>query len=615
MIAMGNRAAEIHAARRRQYFVRGVAFAVASGICYGLYTGFLTLAETQGVWGEWFGGGAWGGGHPALSAFVVSFALAALAGGLNDFFSGVWSLVVCAKNRQLGDLRKTMMTKPGRIMMLCAALGGPLATTAYIAGLNAATAAGNPGVIVPIAALNCAIGAVLGRVLFKQELGAHKVVGIVVCLVAGGLIGGASFAAIGPEALIACVFALIAAFGWGFEGCVAGFGTILIDYRIGIAIRQTTAGVLELIVMFPLLTLLGGEAANLGGIAAAALTSPALPIFALSGFFAMPAYSFWYKGNSMCGAALGMACNGMYAFWGPFFIWVIMGVLNLGGMAADYPPLAPVQWVGALIMVAGIFCIAVNPVELVRGRSGQNDDTGIRDTQGGASHDARGLTSSDAGDSDAGALIGLDANERLELTDTGSSRELKVKEPKPSGAIGSGQAGASEAGAIGSGQAGAAGAGQADVGEAGAGQASAVGSGQAGAARAGQTSAAGAGQAGAAGAGQAGAAGAGQVGSKEASNRRSDLIPLYYAIMKHFVDGGQYCTADVMAALDSLYGGYKLLTRKDVDEALATAKENGLLDESGYNLDEAGELRIFYQVNDFGADMIERYIGKYGNLA
>lgn len=91
----------------------------------------------------------------------------------------------------------------------------------------------------------------------------------------------------------------------------------------------------------------------------------------------MPAFSFWYKGNSMCGTALGMACNGMYAFWGPLFIWVIMGVLGIGGMAADYPPLTAAQWIGAIIMVAGIFCIAVNPAELLGGKGKK----GVRDAR------------------------------------------------------------------------------------------------------------------------------------------------------------------------------------------------------------------------------------------
>ena len=353
--------------RRREFITRGIAFAVASGICYGLYTAFLTLAETQGVWGRWFAGETWAGNTP-LSTFTATFALAALAAGINDAFSGAWSLLICAKNGQLGDLCKTVRTKPGRVMILCAAIGGPFATIAYVVALNSATAAGSPGVIVPIAALNCAVGAVLGRLIFKQQLAPHTAVGVAVCLVAAGIIGGTSFAGMGPEALMGCLFAFLAAFGWGFEGCVAGFGTTLIDYRIGIAIRQCTAGLLELVVAFPLLAAVGGELPSMPAMLGAALADPAILVFAVSGLFAMPAYSFWYKGNSMCGTALGMACNGMYAFWGPFFIWVVLGALNIGGMSESYPPLTPEQWAGAVAMVLGIFCIAVDPVAAIKGK-------------------------------------------------------------------------------------------------------------------------------------------------------------------------------------------------------------------------------------------------------
>ena len=128
--------------RRKRFMTRGITFAVASGICYGLYTGFLTLAETQGVWGDWFAGTEWGNGHEALNAFTITFTLAALAAGLNDLFSGIWSIAVCAKNRQLGDFWKTLKTKPGRVMMLCAIIGGPFATICYVIGLNSATASG-----------------------------------------------------------------------------------------------------------------------------------------------------------------------------------------------------------------------------------------------------------------------------------------------------------------------------------------------------------------------------------------------------------------------------------------------------------------------------------------
>lgn len=96
---------------------------------------------------------------------------------------------------------------------------------------------------------------------------------------------------------------------------------------------------------------------------------------------------------------------------------------------------------------------------------------------------------------------------------------------------------------------------------------------------------------------------------------RNNLMPLYYAIVKQFMDGNEYDASEIVRVLEPNYGGYRLLTRRGVEEALATAKENGLLDESRYDVDDAGGLRIFYRVNDFGREMIDRYIGMYHNPA
>lgn len=91
---------------------------------------------------------------------------------------------------------------------------------------------------------------------------------------------------------------------------------------------------------------------------------------------------------------------------------------------------------------------------------------------------------------------------------------------------------------------------------------------------------------------------------------RSDkkLPPLYYAIILHFLDGKTDSAQGVVQALASDYGHYKLLNIKDVEEALATAKENGLLMETDYRVDENGELLIDYQITELGSDMVRRYL-------
>lgn len=89
----------------------------------------------------------------------------------------------------------------------------------------------------------------------------------------------------------------------------------------------------------------------------------------------------------------------------------------------------------------------------------------------------------------------------------------------------------------------------------------------------------------------------------------ADLAPLHYAIIRHFAHGAEDCAAGVVSALAPDYGDYKMLTRRDVEEALATAKENGILDETRFALDDSGDLAVFYRMNDFGKDMVRRYLG------
>lgn len=336
------------------FMKKGVFIAIMSGVTYGLYTGFLTLGMARGIWGaDWYGANTSG-----LSVFAITYVLAALGSGVNDTISGIWMLIKCGIMGELGDWVRCLKTKPGVVMIICALIGGPIASTCYVAALQMAGT-----IIVPFAALNAAIGAIIGRFVFKQKLSPVMVGGIILCLICATVIGGTSFDGFGGTTMVGILLALVCALGWGIEGAVAGFGTTLIEYNIGITIRQCTSGLSNLIILLPILCLVDGNIGQFPSLLGSAITDSSIIFFIISGFFAMPAYSFWYKGNSMCGAALGMVCNGMYAFWGPFWCMIVVGIL--GGHEGWI--LTPVQWIMAVVMVIGIALVGnLNPLNLFK---------------------------------------------------------------------------------------------------------------------------------------------------------------------------------------------------------------------------------------------------------
>ncbi|MGN0963148.1 MAG: hypothetical protein ACI4PP_06190 [Clostridia bacterium] len=84
------------------------------------------------------------------------------------------------------------------------------------------------------------------------------------------------------------------------------------------------------------------------------------------------------------------------------------------------------------------------------------------------------------------------------------------------------------------------------------------------------------------------------------------MRPLNFAILKYMTTVDRACTKDVIEALKPEYGNFRMLSEKGVLEALMTGEANALLEEDGYELDENGELVIYYKVAD--ADTINGYI-------
>ncbi len=84
--------------------------------------------------------------------------------------------------------------------------------------------------------------------------------------------------------------------------------------------------------------------------------------------------------------------------------------------------------------------------------------------------------------------------------------------------------------------------------------------------------------------------------------------PLNYAILKYMTTVNEACTDDVLCALKGDYSTFRAFNKSDVQNALLTAEANGLLEESRYDLDDEGQVRMFFRAHAEGAATINRYI-------
>jgi hypothetical protein len=86
------------------------------------------------------------------------------------------------------------------------------------------------------------------------------------------------------------------------------------------------------------------------------------------------------------------------------------------------------------------------------------------------------------------------------------------------------------------------------------------------------------------------------------------MKPLNYAILKHFTTVEKACAEEVMDVLKGRYGHFKAFNKKDMLNALMTARANGLLEEAGCELGASQELRVYFRAHAEGAATINRYI-------
>ena len=76
---------------------------------------------SKGIWGnDWYGANISG-----LSAFAITLLSGSTGSAVNDTMSGIWALINVSIKGELGDFFRTLKTKPGLVMIICASSADP----------------------------------------------------------------------------------------------------------------------------------------------------------------------------------------------------------------------------------------------------------------------------------------------------------------------------------------------------------------------------------------------------------------------------------------------------------------------------------------------------------
>lgn len=122
---------------------------------YGLYSAFLALGMSSGVWSNWYNAKT-----SILTIFTITYLLGTLGSAINNTVSAVWCSIIIGLKRKIKDLFRSIITKPGRTIILATFIGGPILSSSYVIALHMAGS-----IIIPISAPCPSIGAILGRIL------------------------------------------------------------------------------------------------------------------------------------------------------------------------------------------------------------------------------------------------------------------------------------------------------------------------------------------------------------------------------------------------------------------------------------------------------------------
>ncbi|ODA40075.1 DMT family transporter [Desulfosporosinus sp. BG] len=303
-------------------------------------------------------GAAWGldgvlmGMVLGLAPFTnnMSIFAAPLVGAcLHDGFAALWLFIYNVINGKWRDYARTLKTRPAKMIIIAAILGGPIGMSGNLLGIYFAGASYTAA----ITAAYPAIGAILGSIFLKEKVSPRVWVGIIFAIIGSFIVGfvppeGSNY----PHFYLGLGLAAVAAVGWAVEGVMSTYGMDLVDSDIAIGIREVTSFIVYILAILPLF---GGIAYQ---ILSVSFTTPSGWYIAVIGLVGGTSFLSWYRAMNMTGVSRAMGLNVTFALWSVFFGWLLNKL-----------PITPNLIIGVVIISIGTILTIGNPKDLVNLRS------------------------------------------------------------------------------------------------------------------------------------------------------------------------------------------------------------------------------------------------------
>ncbi len=306
----------------------------------------ITQYEVRGLWLGLLGGILWAvntviiGVILSRSIFVDYIFIAPLISTfLHDALSSLWMMIHTFLYKRTGQLKQSLKSRSGKIIMIAALLGGPIGMTGFMLSVYYI----GPSYTAIISSMYPAVGALLSYLFLKEKVTYKNIIGLSLAIVATIFLGITSQEE--PQNLIyGLVFALLCVLGWGTESVISAYGMKNdVLPSIALQIRQTVSAVIYGLLIIPII---GGFP-----LVKIVLQDVTIILFAITALAGTASYLFYYTSINRVGPIKAMGLNISYSAWAVLFSLLL-------GFEAGVK-----EFILALLIITGSILTTNNPKE------------------------------------------------------------------------------------------------------------------------------------------------------------------------------------------------------------------------------------------------------------